>query len=61
MRPSLLSTAQVAERLGVSENTVRYWRHVGAGPASIKVGRLARYEPDAVEQWLLANTRQPAA
>jgi excisionase family DNA binding protein len=61
MRQPLLSTAQVGELLGVSENTVRFWRHVNAGPPSIKVGRVVRYDWEAVEAWLRSNTRQPAA
>jgi DNA-binding transcriptional MerR regulator len=38
MRQELLSTVQVAEQLGVSEELVRYWRHANAGPPYQKVG-----------------------
>ena len=31
---------------------VRFWRYVGKGPTSFKLGRKVLYEADAVEQWL---------
>jgi len=34
-----LTTAEVAELLRAPVETVRYWRHVGKGPTSFKVGR----------------------
>lgn len=56
----LLSIVQVAEALAVPEATLRYWRHAGTGPATIKVGRHVRYRREDVEAWLEANTT-PAA
>lgn len=53
------SSGDVAKYLNVSENTIRYWRHVNAGPRWIKVGRLARYRPADVEAWLERNTTDP--
>ncbi|MGH3482279.1 MAG: helix-turn-helix transcriptional regulator [Nocardioidaceae bacterium] len=38
-----LSPAQVAERYEIPEATVRYWRHIGYGPAPAKLGRHIRY------------------
>lgn len=48
----LLSSAQVAEMLGIAENTVRYWRHVGRGPAALPVGGRVRYVRTDVLAWL---------
>lgn len=49
----LLTTAQVAEMTGVSENTLRWWRHVGEGPASFRIGRRkVAYRRDDVDAWL---------
>lgn len=48
----LLSTKQVSDMTGVSEPTVRYWRHMGQGPVSFKIGRRVVYRREAVEQWI---------
>ena len=39
----LLTIDEVAEMLRVPIGTLRYWRHLGAGPHSFKVGRWVRY------------------
>lgn len=39
MTVRLLTTDEVAERFRTSPSTVRYWRHLGIGPAGIRVGR----------------------
>ncbi|MBR7744452.1 helix-turn-helix domain-containing protein [Phycicoccus sp. BSK3Z-2] len=46
-----LTTEEVAERFRTSVETVRYWRHVGKGPQSFKVGRRVLYALDDVEAW----------
>ena len=43
MNEMYLTTAQVAETFDVPEETVRYWRHIGYGPAPFKLGRHIRY------------------
>lgn len=48
----LLTTRQVADRVGVSEATMRYWRHLGSGPVGYKIGRHVRYAPNDVDAWL---------
>jgi len=47
-----MTTAEVAELLRTSPETVRYWRHVGKGPGSFRVGRKVLYERNDVESWL---------
>ena len=47
-----LTTADVAELCRTSPETVRYWRHVGYGPASFKVGRRVLYAAAEVKRWL---------
>jgi excisionase family DNA binding protein len=47
-----LTTAEVAELLRAPIETVRYWRHVGKGPASFKVGRRVLYETEDVEEFI---------
>jgi hypothetical protein len=43
MSEEYLSTADVAARFDVPEETVRYWRHIGYGPTAAKLGRHIRY------------------
>jgi excisionase family DNA binding protein len=38
-----LTTQEVADLLRTSAETVRYWRHIGRGPKSFKVGRRVLY------------------
>jgi predicted DNA-binding transcriptional regulator AlpA len=49
-----LTTQEVAEICRTSAETVRYWRYVGKGPRSFKLGRKVLYEPEAVDAWLAA-------
>lgn len=48
----LITLAEAAERLRMPEATLRYWRHVGTGPRSFKIGRRVMYRAADVEQWL---------
>lgn len=49
-----LTTAEVAELLRTPLETVRFWRHIGKGPASFKVGRRVLYEVADVEAFIAA-------
>lgn len=42
--------------LGCSEWTLAEWRCSGNGPQFIKVGRLVRYSPEALQAWIERNT-----
>jgi excisionase family DNA binding protein len=50
--PEYLTTVEVAEKLRTSPETVRFWRHVGKGPASFKVGRKVLYAVEDVEAFI---------
>ncbi len=47
-----LTTAEVAEMVRTSAETVRYWRHIGKGPKSAKYGRRVLYAVEDVEAWI---------
>lgn len=47
-----LTTQEVADLLRTSVETVRYWRHVGKGPASFRVGRRVLYAVADVEAFV---------
>ncbi len=53
----LLTIDDVAEMLRVPVGTLRYWRHLGAGPQSFKVGRWVRYRRRDVRAWINAKRR----
>lgn len=57
---TFLTTQEVAEALRTSPETVRYWRHVGQGPKSFKVGRRVLYALEDVESFI-KKARQGAA
>lgn len=53
-----MTTGEVAELLRTSPETVRFWRHVGKGPRSFKVGRRVLYERRDVEEFIAAARRE---
>lgn len=50
--PEYLTTIEVADKLRTSPETVRYWRHIGTGPTSFKVGRKVLYAVEDVERYI---------
>lgn len=49
----LLNSAEVACLIRVPEATLRYWRHIGIGPRSFKMGpRRVLYLADDVTSWV---------
>lgn len=52
-RSPLLDTDQLAEILPVTADTLRYWRHIGKGPKSFKIGgKKVYYRQEDVDAWL---------
>lgn len=48
-----ITTQELAELIRTPVETVRYWRHVGKGPASFKPGgRRVLYARSDVEAWI---------
>jgi prophage regulatory protein len=55
---TLLTTREVARRIGVPEATLRYWRHRnhGEGPPSFRLGpRRVVYAEDKLVAWVEAQ------
>ena len=48
----MLTLKEVATLLRVPEATLRYWRHLGTGPHSFRLGRSVRYWHADVATWL---------
>ena len=48
----LLTPEQVAAQLGVEVDTLKAWRYRNVGPAFLKLNRLVRYEPSAVDAYI---------
>ena len=48
----LLTIQEVADLVRVPVATLRYWRHVGTGPRSFRIGRSVRYWRTEVFAWL---------
>lgn len=48
----LLTLREVAEKLRRPTETLRWWRHVGRGPKSFKIGRAIVYDRAEVERWI---------
>lgn len=47
-----LNENEVSAATGIAPGTLRYWRHCGIGPRSFKLGRLVRYDPQDVQDWI---------
>jgi excisionase family DNA binding protein len=56
-----MTTAEVADLLRVPAETVRYWRYVGKGPKSFRVGgRRVLYAREDVEAFVAAARAEGA-
>ena len=55
----LLTLPEVADLVRVPVATLRYWRHLGCGPRSFKVGRHVRYWRADLILWLTEQTDRP--
>lgn len=60
-KPSLLTIAQAAERLGVSPSFLNKRRHDGTGPTYFKVAGKIGYAPEDLAAWLVAQRRRSTA
>lgn len=54
----IMTMAEVSEALRTPQATCRYWRHVGKGPKSFKVGGRVMYRAEDVEAWLQEQYEQ---
>jgi predicted DNA-binding transcriptional regulator AlpA len=50
---------QLAEELGIRPQTPAAWRNRNQGPPYLKIGRLVRYRPSHVKEWLKSRVVQP--
>jgi len=53
---NLLTTPEVALRLGVAEITLRKWRVYGTGPRFVRCGANVRYRTADIESWVFSRT-----
>jgi excisionase family DNA binding protein len=54
----LLTIAEAAQLLRAPVATLRYWRHLGTGPRSFRLGRRVLYRRDDLHTWIDAQRRQ---
>ena len=52
MQATLLTEAEVAQRLRVSLACLRRWRLERRGPRFLKVGSLVRYPSEQLDRWI---------
>lgn len=56
------TTDDLATRFQASPSTIRYWRHIGKGPGSFRIGRRVLYAIEDVEAYeaaLMAGASEP--
>lgn len=56
----LLTITEAAEVLRTPLATLRYWRYLGIGPRSFRIGRRVFYRRGALDDWLRAQERESA-
>jgi predicted DNA-binding transcriptional regulator AlpA len=52
MARELLITNEAAARMRKPASTLRYYRHIGTGPPSVKIGRTVYYDAAEVDAWI---------
>ena len=53
----LLTARELAEKLRCSERTIRAWAKAGMPSIKVSIGRLVRFDPQAVERWLQSQQK----
>jgi DNA-binding transcriptional MerR regulator len=56
-----MTTEEVAQLFRTEAETVRYWRYIGRGPKSFKVGRRVLYAREDVEKFMAAARAEDGA
>ena len=51
----LLTITEAAGILRTPKATLRYWRHLGAGPRSFRLGRRVLYRANDLHEWISAQ------
>jgi len=49
-----MDITELSKRLGIPRNTLYDWAAFGKIP-HLKIGKLLRFEPEAIEKWLVAH------
>ena len=57
----LLTITEAAQLLRAPVATLRYWRHLGTGPRSFRLGRRVLYRRDDLHAWIDAQHGQVTA
>ncbi len=57
----LLTLTEAAARLRTPVATLRYWRHLGTGPDSFRLGRRVVYRRDDIDRWITTQHDSQAA
>jgi predicted DNA-binding transcriptional regulator AlpA len=57
-KEDLLTPVEVAAITRTAVDTLRWWRHVGRGPRSFKIGRKVVYERAEVMRWIAEERRR---
>ena len=55
----MLTLQEACAYLRIPQGTLRYWRHLGSGPRSFKIGRHVRYWRADLALWLTEQTDRP--
>jgi excisionase family DNA binding protein len=56
--PELFTITEAAELLRAPVATLRYWRHLGTGPHSFRLGRRVLYRRADLQTWIDAQADQ---
>lgn len=59
--PELLTITEAAELLRAPVATLRYWRHLGTGPRSFRLGRRVLYRRDDLQARVEQQSGRSAA
>lgn len=51
----LLTQAETAEHLRLSERTLERWRVSGSGPVFVKLGRRVLYRQSDLDEWIASH------